>query len=153
MKKSLFIGLGIIIVGLMLIQLIPINLSNPPIIEDLTAPPTVKSVLKRACYDCHSHETVWPWYSTIAPASWLLAWDVHEGREELNFSNWKQYSEQKKSKILKEIVEEIDEGEMPPWFYIPLHPEASLSSEDKQQIRQWAQSLVGHSLADHEDDD
>ena len=142
MKTRRLTSIGIIILCLILIQFIPVNLSNPTIVEDIPAPPPIKSILKRACYDCHSHETVWPWYSKIAPVSWLLAWDVHEGREELNFSNWGQYSEKKQSKKFKEIVEEIDEGEMPPWFYLPLHPEASLSLEDRQQLREWASQSV-----------
>ena len=133
-----------------IIQLIPINRTNPAVVEDITAPPHIKSILKRACYDCHSHETVWPWYSSIAPVSWLLAWDVSEGREELNFSTWNQYSDKKRMKKLKELVEEVEEGEMPPWFYLPLHPEAHLSSEDRQQLQEWAtKDLLGL----HTDDD
>ena len=150
MTKKLLTGIGVIILFFILIQLIPVTLSNPAIIEDITAPRKIKSILKRACYDCHSHETVWPWDSKVAPASWLLAWDVHEGREELNFSNWSRYAEKKRSKKFKEIVEELDEGEMPPWFYLPLHPEASLSPEDQQQLREWASKNV---QADHDNDD
>ncbi len=125
-----------------LIQLIPVTQSNPPVVKEISTPPHIQSILKRACYDCHSHETVWPWYSQVAPASWLLAWDVKEGREELNFSIWNQYTRKKKAKKLKEISEEIGEGEMPPWFYLPLHPEAQLSSQDKQQLREWATKKV-----------
>jgi len=120
-----------------LIQFIPVTQTNPAVIKEVDAPLHIQSILKRACYDCHSHETVWPWYSQVAPASWLVAWDVKEGREELNFSIWNQYRGKKKDKKLKEIAEEVDEGEMPPWFYLPLHPEARLSSEDQQQLREW----------------
>ena len=142
MKNHLLTSLGVIVLVFILIQLIPVTLSNPAVVEDITAPHAIKSILKRACYDCHSHETVWPWYSKVAPISWLLAYDVHEGREELNFSNWGHYTEQKRSKKFKEIVEEIDEGEMPPWFYLPLHPEASLSTDEQQQLREWAANRV-----------
>lgn len=140
MKKRMFISIGVLFFGLGLIQLIPVPRSNPNISGEILAPSPIKSILKRACYDCHSHETVWPWYSTVAPMSWLVAWDVREGREELNFSIWNQYSDKKKQKKFKEIVEEIDENEMPPWFYLPLHPEAWLSPEDNQQLREWATS-------------
>ena len=89
--------------------------------------------------------------SQVAPASWLLAWDVHEGREELNFSTWNRYSPKKRNKFIKEIWEEIEEGEMPPWFYLPLHPEASLSDQDRMVLREWSKSISIPN--EHEDDD
>ena len=138
MKKPIFTMIAFTILFLGLIQLVPVTQSNPAIVKEVEAPPPIRALLKRACYDCHSHETVWPWYNQIAPVSWLLAWDVHEGREELNFSMWNQYTGKRKDKMLKEIAEEIDEGEMPPWFYLPLHPEARLSSQELQQLRRWA---------------
>jgi len=79
---------------LVAIQLIRVDSTNPPIDSDIPTSTEVKSTLRRACYDCHSNETEWPWYSRIAPISWLLAWDVREGRAELNFSTWSQYSTQ-----------------------------------------------------------
>jgi hypothetical protein len=130
----------IIIVGVT-IQFIPVDRSNPPVEEGIEVSPQVHAILKRACYDCHSHETNWPWYSQVAPASWLLAWDVHEGREELNFSTWNRYSPKKRNKFIKEIWEEVQEGEMPPWFYLPLHPEASLSDQDRKALREWTKSV------------
>ena len=151
MKKRILTGVFLVIIFLGLIQLIPVTLNNPAVIQDIDAPAHVHAILKRSCYDCHSHETVWPWYSRIAPASWLLAWDVKEGREELNFSTWHQYSNRKRTKKLREIAEEIEEGEMPPWFYIPLHPEARLSSQDKQHLRTWA--LQDVQTSSYEDDD
>ncbi len=152
MKKHIFIIFALMLLFFGLIQLIPITQSNPAVVKEVEAPPQIHALLKRACYDCHSHETVWPWYSHIAPVSWLLAWDVHEGREELNFSMWNQYTGKKKEKKLKEIAEEIEEGEMPPWFYLPLHPEAQLSSHDEQQLREWAlEGLPQHTLSDDHD--
>ena len=130
----------IIIVGVA-IQFIPVDRSNPPVEEEIVVPPQVQAILKRACYDCHSNETNWPWYSQVAPASWLLAWDVHEGREELNFSTWNRYSPKKRNKFIKEIWEEVQEGEMPPWFYLPLHSEASLSDQDRKALREWTNSV------------
>jgi hypothetical protein len=133
------------------IQFIPVDRTNPPVQEDIATPPQVKAILKRACYDCHSHETNWPWFSHVAPVSWLLAWDVHEGREELNFSTWNQYSSKKRNKYIKESWEEIEEGEMPPWFYLPLHPEASLSDQDRTVLREWSKSVVTPNEDEDED--
>ena len=132
------VGMAIVLIG---IQFIPVNRTNPPMEEEIVALPDVKAILKRACYDCHSNETIWPWYSQVAPASWLLAWDVAEGREELNFSTWNRYTQKKRDKIIKEIWEEVEEGEMPPWFYLPLHPDARLSENDHSVLRAWAASV------------
>jgi hypothetical protein len=86
----------------------------------------------------------------VAPISWLLAWDVREGREELNFSTWNRYSQKKREKIIKEIWEEVQEGEMPPWFYLPLHPDAWLSDSDRSVLQRWAKRIP--SVSKNEDD-
>ena len=93
--------------------------------------------VQRACYDCHSNETIWPWYSHIAPISWLLAWDVRDGRDELNFSTWSQYSTQRQLKKLKESWEQIAEGYMPPWYYLLPHPDAQLAPAERDLLGQW----------------
>jgi hypothetical protein len=128
----------VLLLALVAIQLVPVDTRNPPVTGDVPTSPAVKAVLRRACYDCHSHETRWPWYGRVAPVSWLLARDVREGRAELNFSTWDQYSAQQQVKKLKESWEEVAEGEMPPWFYLPAHREARLSAEDRALLRQWA---------------
>ncbi len=79
MKSPLIKMVFIAVLVLAGIQFIPVNRSNPPVEEEILASPEVKTILKRACYDCHSHETIWPSYSRVAPVSWLLAWDVGEG--------------------------------------------------------------------------
>src|SRR5262245_10918296 len=107
-------GLGLLVL-VVVIQFIPVETANPPVESDIPTSPTVKAVLRSACYDSHSHETVWPWYSRIAPVSWLLAYDVKEGRAELNFSTWNRYSTQQQVKKLQESWQEVSEGEMPPW--------------------------------------
>ena len=139
-----------IVIVLVGIQFIPVTMTNPPVEEEIVASPAVKAILKRACYDCHSHETIWPGYSRVAPVSWLLAWDVREGREELNFSTWNRYDQKKRNKIIKEIWEEVEEGEMPPWFYLPLHPDAGLSEQDHAVLRTWAASVP--SISEEESD-
>jgi Haem-binding domain len=131
-------GVAIIVV-LLAIQLIPADTTNPPADSDIPTSPEVKAILRRACYDCHSNETQWPWYSRIAPISWLLAWDVRAGRAELNFSTWNQYSPQQQVKKLQESWKEIAEGDMPPWLYLPVHRDARLSAADRSIMRQWSQ--------------
>jgi len=98
-----------------------------------------RELAQKACFDCHSNETVWPWYSKIAPVSWLVQRDVDEGREKLNFSEWnrKDYFEN-----LDEIGETIVEGEMPPFMYYPMHPEARLTDKEKQQLIQGLQNSL-----------
>lgn len=128
--------LGIVFLG---IQVVPVDRSNPPVESEVPASQEVRDVLRRACYDCHSNETHWPWYSYIAPVSWLVANDVHEGRRKMNYSTWNQLPEKKQAKRRHESWEEVQEGEMPLWFYLPLHPEAKLSDADKSLLKQWSQ--------------
>ncbi len=124
-------------VFLVIAQMFRVDRTNPPIVQDVAAPPEVDGLLRRACYDCHSNETVWPWYSQVAPMSWLLARDVREGRAEFNFSTWSAYAPAKKDKKLKESAEEAAEGEMPPWFYVLVHRDAALSPADVERLRAW----------------
>jgi hypothetical protein len=127
-------------VALIAMQFVPVETGNPPVTGEVPAPPAVQAILRRACYDCHSNETVWPWYGRIAPVSWLLARDVREGRAELNFSTWDRYDTRQQVKKLRESWEEIAEGEMPPWFYLPAHRDARLSADDRALLRRWAQT-------------
>ena len=136
-KVFRLVAIGVVAVFLA-IQFVPVDRSNPPVTVEVPAQPEVRAVLRRTCYDCHSHETVWPWYSRVAPVSWLLARDVREGRDELNFSTWDRYAAKEQVKKLKESWEEAAEGEMPPWFYLRVHRDAVLSAEDKAVLRQWA---------------
>lgn len=117
-------------VALLGIQLVPVRRTNPPIVSEMPAPEPVLKILRRACYDCHSHETEWPWYGYIAPMSWLVEHDVEEGREELNFSDWASFSPNRRARKQREMGEEVAEGRMPPWFYVMLHPGARLTEED-----------------------
>jgi cytochrome c551/c552 len=128
---------------LVIAQFVRIERSNPPVESDVSAPPEVKARFRAACYDCHSNETVWPWYSQVAPVSWLLAHDVNEGREELNFSTWQRYDSNRRRKKLKEMVETVNEGEMPPWYYVIIHPEAWLTDQDRAAIVTWANQGAG----------
>ena len=146
-------------IGLLAIQAVPVEHSNPPVEGDLPAPPEVHALLVRACYDCHSNETRWPWYGNVAPASWLLSHDVEEGREHLNFSTWTSLEPRRQAHALHEIDEVLEEGEMPPWFYVPLHGEAKLSTDEVATLRAWAKAGAGAAggedrrLPGDEDDD
>jgi len=119
------------------IQLIPIDRSNPPVTAEISAPNEVMKIFRRACYNCHSNNTVWPWYSRIAPVSWLVASDTWEGREQLNLSTWGELSVKSQRKLRKEIREEVEDGEMPPWIYLLSHAEAELTDADVALIRNW----------------
>jgi Haem-binding domain len=143
MRRAFAKGAIVLLVLLVLAQLVRVDRTNPPVMSDVPAPPEVKAALRRACYDCHSNETAWPWYSQVAPISWLLAYDVGEGREDLNFSTWQQYDEKKRKKKLKETVETVNEGEMPPWYYVLVHPDARLPDRDRQALAAWAAEVGG----------
>ena len=124
------------------IQFVPVDQSNPPTESEIPASPEVRVILRNACYDCHSNETTWPWYSKVAPVSWLVTSDVHEGRDELNFSSWGRYDTEQQIKKLKESWEEIEEGEMPPWSFILMHKEAVISPAERELLRKWVVELT-----------
>ena len=132
--RRLLLGLA---AGLGLAQLVPVSRTNPPVEQAVEAPPAVRTVLERSCHDCHSNATRWPWYAWVAPASWLLAYDVAEAREHLNFSTWGRYDEEERADLLEEIAEMVEDGEMPPWYYLPMHPDARLSDADLAALRAW----------------
>ncbi len=135
--------LGGIVGSFLVAQLVPIDRDNPPVDFDMPAPAMVKSTLKRACYDCHSHETAWPWYGYVAPASWLLAYYVSEARSEFNLSTWKAYRPDKRRTLLRDALEEIEEGSMPPWEYRLMHGKARLSEADIEILRDWIAATDG----------
>ena len=123
--------LGIVAAGA-LIQVVPFGHqhTNPPVVrEPAWDSPQTRALAKRACFNCHSNETTWPWYSNIAPVSWLTQRDVNGGRRQLNFSEWN-----KPQRHAGHVVEEIRAGDMPPWFYLPMHPEAKLSAAEKAAL-------------------
>lgn len=138
MKKLLpkvLIGLVVVFVGL---QLVRPDTVNPPVTGEIQTSAEVKALLKRACYDCHSNETKWPWYTNVAPVSWLVAHDVDEGRHELNFSEWSSYEPKRQAHKLEETEEMIEKGEMPLGIYVVMHAEAKLSEAEKKTLIDWA---------------
>ena len=130
-KVIIFLGIGLIAL-LILIQLVPFGRqhTNPAVIQEPNwDSPQTRELTKRACFDCHSNETIWPWYSNIAPVSWLIQNDVLEGRSKLNFSEWGRGEME-----VDEIGELIQSGEMPPSYFIMLHPEAKLTAAEQEAL-------------------
>jgi hypothetical protein len=132
-----------IVVAFLAIQAVPYGRghSNPQVrAEPAWDSPATRDLVASACFDCHSNETSWPWYSNIAPLSWYIQHDVNEGRSVLNFSEWDRPQRQ-----AGEIAEVVQEGEMPPSYYKFLHPSARLSSEEKQALIQGLLATLGGS--------
>lgn len=130
---KLILILIVVVVGFFLIiQLVPYgkNHTNPPVVQEPQwNSPETRALAQRACYDCHSNESTWPWYSNIAPISWLVQRDVDEGRAKLNFSEWGMGEQE-----TEELYEVVAEGEMPPRIYLITHPEARLSAAEKEAL-------------------
>lgn len=122
------------------LQFVPVERSNPPATTALTAPPEVAALLERACYDCHSHATKWPWYSRLAPVSFWVVRHVEDGRRHLNFSRWPILDPEAQEHLLRDIGREVEEGEMPLRSYTFGHPEARLTDEERGRIIAWARS-------------
>ena len=136
------IALGLVAL-LALAQAVRPERSNPAVeiektLERVSSPPAaVQATLRRACYDCHSNETRWPWYSQIAPISWALSEHVVDARRHLNFSDWTRMTAGKKRKVVGEICEEVKEGGMPLSSYLWIHRDARLMPEEVQAICEW----------------
>lgn len=140
-----------IIALLAVIQVVRPPRTNPPvdpkreIYSIAPVDPVIAGAFSRSCNDCHSNQTVWPWYSHVAPASWLVTYDVNKGRSELNFSEWAKYDPEKKAELLDGICKEVTEGEMPGASYTLLHPNAKLSATDVNAICRWTHATMQNS--------
>jgi hypothetical protein len=154
MKKFLKILLIILLAALVIIQFIPSGRpANQPVVgqdifEIVEIPAEVGTLLKNACYDCHSQAVKYPWYSYVAPVSWLIARDVNIGRQHLDFGKWGELSKRKQIKALGEIAEEVEDGYMPMQIYIILHSEAKLSIDQRELIVTWSEQLAERTLED-----
>ena len=148
LTKLLKWGVLAAIVGFGLLQLFPAKRvlgiptedigTNPPERFAFDGPPEVERIMRRACFDCHTNETRWPLYARIAPGSWLMARDVHKGRNHLNLSKWGDADEDERQTDRENAWDQIQSGEMPPWFYVlPMHPDAKLSPEDKALLKSY----------------
>ncbi len=125
------------------IQFIPVNRSNPKvdasrtIYASLPVPAAVKALFERSCKNCHSDETSWPWYSYVAPVSWVVARDVHRARKTMNLSEWGDYSSNKKTDKLEEICEQVTNGDMPDQKYTLIHRQARPTAKERDVVCQW----------------
>lgn len=128
---------------LVIIQFVRIDKTNPPAnpendyLSVANPPSETAQLIKASCYDCHSNHTRYPWYSNVAPVSWLLRNHIVEGRKHLNFSEWAVYDAEKQAHKTEECVEVIGEKEMPMKGYVWMHPEARLSEAQQQQLVEW----------------
>ncbi len=139
--QLILIAVGALIVLFGLIQLIPYGRdhTDPPVVQEPNwDSPQTRALAVRACFDCHSNQTTWPWYSNIAPISWLTVHDVQEGRQRLNFSDFTG-----SGRGTREVGEVIARGSMPPVYYIWLHPSANLTDAEKQALIQGLQATFG----------
>jgi hypothetical protein len=145
LQKLLKLGTVAGIVGFVVLQIFPAKVigiptqdigANPPERFAFDGPPEVEAIMRRACFDCHSNETRWPLYSRLAPASWLMARDIHNGRNHLNFSKWADSDEDERQTDRENAWDQVESRAMPPWFYIlPMHPDAKLSDADKATLK------------------
>ncbi len=133
LKLSVFILAGV----LLLLQLVPVSRTNPEAKSDIQVTAGFKELLRRSCYDCHSYETRWPWYSRVAPVSWLVVHDVKEARDHLNFSRWEEYSSAAREHLHERIIDEVTKREMPLSRYLILHPEARIYPAELEMFTQW----------------
>lgn len=139
MKKKTIILLAIVFL-LILIQLIRVDQSNPEsnpkydyfVVESV--PANAQAITRESCYDCHSNQTIYPWYSKIAPVSWMLQNHINEGRGHLNYSEWGNYSSKDKTEMLYEMTKMIEKDEMPLKSYLLLHKNARLTDEEKTTL-------------------
>lgn len=154
MKKFLKKLPIILLAALVIIQFIPSGRpANQPVVgqdifEIVEIPAEVGTLLINACYDCHSQAVKYPWYSYVAPVSWLIARDVNIGRQHLDFGKWEELTKRKQIKALGEIAEEVEDGYMPMQIYIILHSEAKLSIDQRELIVTWSEQLAEKTLED-----
>jgi hypothetical protein len=139
--KRIVLGLAVVFAGM---QLFRPDRTNPPVNAAqsvqaaATLPPDVGAVLRRSCFDCHSSETRWPWYSGVVPMAWAVANHVKEGRAQFSFSDWGTYPVRKRVAILEKMCDEVREGRMPLREYLWLHRDATLSEADWKSVCDWS---------------
>ena len=146
LRKILKITAIVLLVGFVAVQFVRPDFTNPPVVDAETlaasspVPSDVDQILRRSCFDCHSHETRYPWYSKVSPFNWFLAGHIEDGRREVNFSVWNTYSTEQKVRKLEEICDVIESAEMPLPSYLWIHWDASLSKENGQVLCEWAKA-------------
>jgi hypothetical protein len=151
LRISAAILLGIVAVGSAVSDIRPAVQVQAPLLTGAHVPPEVRSTIERACRDCHSEATRYPWYSYIAPVSWLINRDVRLGRRHLNLSRWGEYPLTRRERCLSEIANQVQDRGMPLAIYVAMHPSAKLSEADVRTIFEWTQAerarLIAESMA------
>ena len=138
MRRKIRLGLLLSMMALLVaIQLVPSGVINPASKGEVFAPPEIQNTLRRSCYDCHSNQTQWPWYSHVAPFSWAVARDIELGRRQLNFSEWAGYYPVTRRRKLQWMGRALQQEAMPPLSYRLIHPSSRLSPQDRAQLERW----------------
>ncbi|PJZ68199.1 heme-binding protein [Leptospira perolatii] len=141
-RKVAILGVcTIVLIGVL--QFVPVEFPSGENAKEIITEETVKKIFRKSCYDCHSDLVRWPWYSKIYPISVYLAQHVRDGKEELNFSSWEDLSQDKRLDKAEDIVEEVEEGKMPPWDYRLLHPDSKLTEEEVVHLKNWLKNYQG----------
>ena len=142
--QKIFIVLIVLVIAIQFIRP-ERNIENNPsrydIFHKAVQPIEISAMVQSACYDCHSNRTAYPWYASVAPVSWIIANHVKEGKEHLNFSDWKLLDKAQQQHALEEIVEVLEKQEMPLKPYQWLHSEAKMTPEKSTQIIDWANEM------------
>ena len=145
MLTKVFKILAIVIVAaLIILQFFRIDRTNPAVVQaetleaTLVVPPDINGIIGRSCNDCHSNQTLYPWYSNVQPMAWFLKNHIDDGRQQMNFSIWKTYSAKKQSKKLEEICEQLEAKDMPLPSYLWIHRDSILSDNDSKALCDWA---------------
>ena len=148
MKRALKIIVVVLFVGFIVIQFIRPDMTNPPVVAEQTleattqVPENVQKILTRSCNDCHSHTTVYPWYTQIQPSGWFQASHINDGREHLNFSEWAKLEDRRKRRKLEEICEQVETREMPLPSYLWIHRDAQMSDEEIRTLCDWTKAEI-----------
>jgi cytochrome c551/c552 len=144
MRRRILLIIIIILIAIQFIRPAK-NQSNDVLTSDIshvyTVPQNVSVILKKACNDCHTNNTVYPWYAQIQPVGWWLNHHIEEGKDELNFNEFGAYAVPRQYHKLEEVVEQVKEGEMPIWSYTLIHTNAKLTDDEKQTLINWAQGI------------
>jgi hypothetical protein len=148
MKRALKIIVVVLFIGFIVIQFIRPDMTNPPVVPEQTLeastqiPENVQAILTRSCADCHTHNTVYPWYAQISPFSWFLAFHIDDGRDHLNFSEWAKLEDRRKKRKLEEVCEQVETREMPLPSYLWIHTDAAMSDEEIRILCDWTKAEI-----------
>jgi hypothetical protein len=148
MKRALKIIVVVLFVGFVVLQFIRPDMTNPPVVAEQTLeattqiPENVQKILTRSCADCHTNNTIFPWYSHIQPAAWFQLSHINHAREHLNFSDWAKLEDRRKKRKLEEVCEQVETREMPLPSYLWLHWDANMSDEEIKILCDWTKAEI-----------